>query len=224
MSTVHSNPGLAASLFGGTRRGVLALLFGHPGEGFYLRQIARMTGSGLGAVQREVNRLAASGILHRSVRGHQVYFQANEQGPVFGELKSLVMKTAGAVDTLRAALLPLREQIRSAFLYGSFAEGREDAASDVDLVVVGDAEFDEVVEALASAQERLQREVNPTVYPAAEFRSKLRAGHHFLTAVMKGPKIILVGGESELARLGSRGVAHRASQQPRGDSKPARSR
>jgi uncharacterized protein len=224
MSTKETPRELGAALFGSARRGVLALLFGHPQETYYLRQVARLTGLGLGAVQREVNRLSAFGILRRTVSGHQVYFQANEDGPLFHELRGLVTKTAGAVETLHSALSPLRGRIRAAFLYGSVAEGREHSGSDVDLIVVGDPSFEEVVAALASAEQSMHREVNPTVYPASEFLAKRKSGHHFVTAVMRGPKIWLIGDAGELARLGSRRMAGRASQQRRRDSGSPRSR
>jgi len=207
-----------SALFGGTRRAILALLFGHPGEAYYLRQIARVARVGLGATQREVKRLTSAGIIRRTVRGHQVYFQANEASPVFSDLKSLVVKTVGAADVLRSALAPLANKIEAAFIYGSIAKGNESPGSDVDLIVIGGVDFDEVVSALGPAQETLSREVNPTVYPRSEFRSKLRAGHHFLTSVMREPKLFLIGDDRELARLGSKRMAARASKQRRGDS------
>ena len=201
-----------ASLFGATRRAVLALLFGHPEEAYYLRQIARCTGSGLGAVQRELKALAAAEVIRRTVRGHQVYFQANEKSPIFGDLKNLVTKTMGAGDMLRSALAPLSSKIQLAFIFGSMARGDERPGSDIDVLLVGTAGFHEIVSALAAAQRSLAREINPTVYPAEEFRSKLRAGHHFLASVLQQPKIFLIGDELELKRLGPKRMAHRASK------------
>jgi len=192
---------LSATLFGKTRRAVLSLLYSHTDESFYLREIARAAGVGLGAVQREVKHLSDSGIISRTVRGNQVYYQANPHCPIFQELKDLVIKTAGVGDVLRAALAPLAGRIGVALIYGSLARGKESRASDVDLLVVGDVTFAEVVSALGDAQETLGREINPTVYPPDEFQSKLGEGHHFLTSVSKEPCIFLIGGEDELERL-----------------------
>lgn len=215
MGTVPSN--LSAALFGSARRGVLSLLFGHPEESYFLRQIARETGLGLGAVQREVQRLSDAGILLRTVHGHQVYFQANAQSPIFSELKGLMIKTSGLADVLRTALTPLAQDIRVGFIYGSFARGQERSGSDVDIGIVGKVRFEEVVSALSSAQNRIGREVNPTVYSTHEFRSKLQAGHHFLTSVVQGPKIFVIGDEIELARLAGKRMAHRTQEQQRGN-------
>jgi DNA-binding transcriptional ArsR family regulator len=106
MSTSSTTSNFSAALFGQTRRALLALLYGHPDEAYYLRQLVRAGGLGLGAVQREVKRLAEAGILRRTVRGHQVYYQANPECPVFAELKGLAVKTAGPADTRPAPVVP----------------------------------------------------------------------------------------------------------------------
>jgi predicted nucleotidyltransferase len=207
-STAHS--AISRALFGQTRRVLLALFYGHADEAYYLRQIARAGGLGLGAVQRELQRLTAAGIITRTVRGRQVYYQANRDSPIFPELKSLVIKTVGVGDVVRSALLPLGDQISVAFIYGSIARGDERAGSDVDLLVLGEASFDEIVAALSATQKTLAREVNPTVYAPSEFRAKLAARNHFLVSVMRSNKTFLIGDERELARVGSKRVAHRA--------------
>jgi hypothetical protein len=71
------------------------------------------------------------------------------------------------------------------------------------LIVVGDVSFSDVVEALQGAQQRIGREINPSVYQVEEFKKKLREGHHFLNAVLAGSKIFLIGDEDELGRLGA---------------------
>lgn len=207
MSTTIETDKLSASLFGKTRRAILSLLYSHPDEAFYLRQLVRAAGVGLGAVQREVRRLSEAGIIQRTVRGRQVYYQANFQCPVFEELRSLVVKTAGVGDVLRATMAPLADRVNLAFIYGSVARGQEYRGSDLDVLVVGDVSFAEITSALSRAQETLRRDINPTVYPPTEFLSKLAAGHHFLETVLKETKIFLIGDESELARLAGKRLA-----------------
>ena len=202
MSTTPTMSSLSAALFGRTRRAILALLYGHPDEAYYLRHLARSGGLGVGAVQREVKRLTEAGILLRTVRGHQVYYQANAECPIFAELKGLVVKTAGVADVLRQALAPLAGRIKVAFIYGSVGRLQQKNASDVDLMVVGAVSFSAVVAALHAAQDLIHREINPTVYSPAEFRSKLKARHHFLSSVLRNEKVFVVGDEHELARLG----------------------
>ena len=201
MSTMFKTDSLSATLFGKTRRAVLALLYSHIDESFYVRQIARTAGVGLGAVQRELKKLFEAGIIRRTVHGRQVYYQANQQCPVYTELKSLVVKTVGVGDVLRAALVPLSDRINVAFLFGSMVGGGERSSSDADVMVVGDVTFAEVVSVLSRAQETVRREINPIVYPPEEFRFKLAADHHFLKKVLEGSKFFLIGDEHELAKL-----------------------
>ena len=200
---------LAQTLFGQTRQRVLGWLYGHPDEEFYLREIVRRTGGAHGAVQRELELLSGAGLVQREVRGRHVYFRANRDSPIFPELQSILAKTVGLTDVLREALTPLVGKLRVAFVFGSAARNELRRDSDIDVVVVGDATFAEVVAALRQAQGRLGREVNPTVYTASEFREKLRARHHFLTAVLSEPMVFLIGGADELGRLDAKRVASR---------------
>ena len=210
MGSAMNHHSIGAALFGRTRREVLALFYRRPERSFYLRQVIRSLGIGQGSVQRELARLAGAGLLVRTRVGSQVHFQANAASPVFDELKSLMVKSAGVGDVLRAALALLAEQMQVAFLYGSLARGVGGAESDVDVMVVGDASFGDVVSALQPAQEVIGREVNPSVYSAKEFSAKLRAKHHFLSSVMAAPKVFLAGSEHELKRLAKSPLAHRA--------------
>lgn len=201
MNTNTAHKDISSLLFGKTRRAILSLLYGHPEESYYLRQIVRIVGFGLGAVQREVKLLTDAGIIRRRTSGHQVYFQANTDSPVFKELKSLITKTVGIGDTLHTALSSFNDRIRVALVYGSVARGEENQRSDIDLLVIGDITFTEVVKALRSAQETLGREINPTVYPEEEFRSRVSEGHYFIQNVLNGPKIFVIGDEDDLKRL-----------------------
>jgi predicted nucleotidyltransferase len=190
-------------LFGQTRRDVLALLLGRPDERFYLREILRATGGGSGAVQRELKQLVEAGLVQRRSEGRQVYFSANRAAAIFPELQAIIQKTAGAADVLRAALAPLlrKERIAVAFVYGSVASGSQTAESDVDLLILGDVTLADVIPAVRSAERRLGREVNPSVYPVKEFRKKLNAGAPFLKRVLEGAKFFIAGDERELERL-----------------------
>lgn len=205
----HPDP--AAALFGATRRRVLGWLLTHPGESFYLREVARCSGAALGAVQRELATLHAAGILERTVRGRQVFFGANQASPIFAELQSILVKTAGVRDVLNHTLAPLADRIRLALLFGSGARGELKPGSDLDLLVVGSVPFADVAAALIPAQERLGRDVNPSVYPESEFRAKLRSRHHFLTSVLAAPFVYVMGGPGELEGLGAKRVGDRAS-------------
>lgn len=198
----------ASLLFGAYRRGVLALLLLRPEESRHVREIARAMGKAPGTLLRELNALAEAGVLARKRVGNQVHFQANPGCPIFEDLRNILKKTVGVADVLREALAPLAARIRAAFVYGSIARGEERAGSDLDLMVVGEVRFAEVVSALAPAQELLRREVNPSVYPALEFRRKRAAGEPFLRRVLADRKIFIIGGENDLGQSS----AHRKAE------------
>jgi len=197
-------------LFPKARRRILAELLTDPGRRYYLREVAQRTGCPVSAAQRELSGLTAAGVLTRTREGNRTYFQANRACPFHAELRGLMLKTLGLADVLRSALAPLADRIRVAFVYGSIASGDPAPESDVDVFVVGRATFADVAAALAATQQKLSREVNPAVYPAAEFRRKAASGHHFVRSVLRGPKVFLIGDENELAGLGAKRLAQEA--------------
>jgi predicted nucleotidyltransferase len=197
----QSMPDNLPSLFGRTRQALLALLYSRADEEHLQESLIQHVGLGRGTVQRELDFLARAGVARRVMRGRQVYFQANSQSPIYAELRGLVVKTSGVADVLRGALARLRGRITVAFIYGSVAKGSERRGSDVDVMVIGDASFGEVSEALGRAQKTLGREVNPSVYAVRDFGAKLKAKNHFLRTVMSTEKIFLIGDGDELGRL-----------------------
>ncbi len=97
----------ASLLFGAYRRDVLALLLLHPEESTHVREIARAIGKAPGTLLRELNALAAAGVLVRKPLGNQVHFQANPACPIYEDLRNILKKTVGVGDVLREALAPL---------------------------------------------------------------------------------------------------------------------
>jgi predicted nucleotidyltransferase len=188
-------------LFGQTRGRELALLYGSPDQSFYVRQIARQIGTSVGAVQRELETIAAVGLIDRSTLGNQVFYQANREHPAYEELRSLIAKTVGIFHLLGSALAPLANRISLAFVYGSVARGKETAGSDVDLMVVGDVTLDQLLTLLTPVERAIGRPINPTVYSLKEFKSKLHARNHFINSVVRGRNIFLIGDEDELRKV-----------------------
>jgi uncharacterized protein len=197
-----STTGLTDLLFGRTRGAVLALLYGRADQSFYTREIARQVGASVGAIQRELENLSKVGLILRKSVGNQVFYQANRDMPIFPEMRGLINKTIGIFGILGSALRPLSKQIVAAFVYGSVARKQETAQSDVDLMVVGKVTLDEVLSRLSTVEKGIGRSINPTVYSVAEFKSKFASGNHFLTSVLKGQKVFLLGDEDELRKMG----------------------
>ena len=195
---------LSAVLFPGYRRRVLSLLLLHPDEALHGREIARRTGLPSGTITRELTRLAHAGLLDRVKRGNQMLYSANRASPVFEELASILRKTSGISDVLAEALSTASGTIDVSFVYGSVARGTEVSGSDVDVMVIGNMSFGDVVKRLHPAQATLGREINPKVFRAAEWRKRVAAKDPFVVDVLAQPKLFLVGTADELAELGRR--------------------
>ena len=182
------------ALFTRTQQRVLGLLFGKPDKSFYTNEIMRWAAIGRGTVSRELERLVGAGLLTMTREGNQNHYQANENCPVYAELVSIVKKTFGIADEIRARLKPLDGNIELAFIYGSISKGTESAKSDIDLMLVGNAlSYSDVMNLLLPSEELLQRTINPTIYEKAVFDKKIKEGNSFLTRVMKQPKILIKG-------------------------------
>lgn len=195
------SPQLVEVLFGAYRRQVLSLLLLRPDESFYVREIGRLTGVPAGSLHRELKLLTEAGLLVRSTAGNQVRYEASRECPIYEELTAIFRKTAGLGDVLRDLLSPLADKISLAFIFGSVAQAKEKATSDIDLLVVGAVSFSAVVEACHFGRERLGREVNPVVMSKVAFQTKQREHDRFVSRVLKEPKLFLIGDASELRKL-----------------------
>ena len=188
-------------LFGRYRQRVLSLLLLHPDSSYYVRELARLTGTSAGTLHKELTRLAQAGLLLRQEQGNQVRYQANRACPVFAEMASLFRKTTGLVDVLAEALQPVAGDTALAFVFGSMALGKEQPGSDVDLLLIGTPAFAAVVEVLYPAQETLQREINPVIYSEQEFARRLAANEPFLRELLAKPKLFVIGTGHDLGKF-----------------------
>lgn len=192
--------GLADALFSKVQQRVLAVLFGNPDRSFYANEIIGLARSGTGAVQRELARLEASGLVTVIHIGRQKHFQANANSPLFEEIRVLALKTFALADVLREALEPVAKEIRAAFVYGSIAKGRDTSASDIDLLVISDSlAYAELFAALEGASLQIGRKLAPTIYSSAEFADRTKRANAFVTRLLAQPKLWLIGDEHVLA-------------------------
>lgn len=189
-------------LFGSRLRArVIGWLFTHPDERYFVRELTKLLDEDSTNLSRELAKLQELGFLTSRLEGRQKYYQANARSPVFEELRGLAVKTTGLVDHLRKALQPLTKQIRAAFVHGSFARGEATSASDIDLILIGHLSSRDAAGCLARTGAKLGREVNYVVYDPKEFKKKAKEKQHFMSEVLKAPKIFLMGGEDALKEI-----------------------
>jgi predicted nucleotidyltransferase len=200
ISRVPKSTSLSDALFSTVQQRVLAYLFGQPERSFFATELIKLAGGGSGAVQRELARLAESGLVTVKRVGTQKHYQADPKSPLFAELCSIAQKTVGLAEPLREALAPLAKRITAAFVYGSVAKRSDTAASDIDLMAVSDSlTYADLYAAVEQATARLGRKVNPTVYSRKELARRVKQKNAFVTRVMAQPRIWLIGAESDLA-------------------------
>jgi len=191
---------MADALFPRAKQRVLSLVFGQPDRSFGMMELIGLASSGSGAVQRELDRLVASGLVTSTVTGRQKSYQANRESPIFQELHGIVEKTAGIADVLRTCLARLGAAVRFAVLYGSVAKETDRAASDIDvLLVADDVALEDVFTALQPAEQRLGRRISPTIYTTEEFQRRRKARQPFLTKILAGRHVVLLGNEDAIA-------------------------
>lgn len=189
---------LSSALFTDYRSRVLGLLLLHPERTYYLREIARLTSTIPGTLKRELDKLLEVGLLTVKKVGNQNHYQANRECPIYEDLANVLRKTSGLVDVLMSGLLPLSEKIQSAFVFGSVASGNVNAKSDIDLMLIGDLTYAEVVSQMHPLQEQLGREINPKIFTVKEWQKLMRDNGAFVHDVLSKTKLFIIGNEQQL--------------------------
>ena len=179
---------------------VLRELLLRPERELYLRELAARAKVSLSSAQSELRRLTSAGILQRTRRGRQTFYRADARSPLYPELRSLLLKTVGLADVLREALAAAKG-VQLAFVYGSLAVGDDRPGSDVDLLVLGRARPRAISDLLSEPERTIGRAVNNVVLTPKEFAERLEQNDPFLTRVLAGPKIFVIGDQDALARL-----------------------
>ncbi|WP_282246981.1 MULTISPECIES: transcriptional regulator [Stenotrophomonas] len=190
---------MADALFTQTQQRILGLIFGQSNRDFAVSELITATGGGSGAVQRELAKLTAAGLLTIRRSGNQKRYQANPDAPIYHELVSMIRKTVGLAGPLMDALLPIADDILVAFVYGSIAKQSDTARSDIDLMIVSDTVgYADVMQHLETSHQALGRPINPTIYSRHEWNARIHEENSFLMRVLAQPKIWVIGGEHEL--------------------------
>lgn len=189
---------ISSLLFPEYRRRVLGLLLLHPENRYHVREIARLTHTTPGTLNRELSKLTNAEVLVREASGRQVYYHANRSLPIYDELVSILRKTSGLVDVLANALMPFSDKVNVALVFGSVGRGTENVGSDVDVLIIGDIDFTDAIKALYPAQEIIGREINPKVFQKKEWKSLVRKKDPFAQEILKSPKLFIIGGSNEL--------------------------
>jgi DNA-binding transcriptional ArsR family regulator len=207
---------IANVLFSSTQQRLLSALLLNSHQPIYATELANRFGVRPSTLQRDLAKYTQAGILKMSRSGNRTYFQANEECPVFPELRALVIKTSGLVDVLHGELAPLASKIKVAAVYGSIASGTETSASDIDLLIIGSVKVIELSLPLEQATASLRRQINPSLYTPEEFSQKARRSH-FVQSVLGKPLLFMLGTNRDLETIAGRKSRGGGANQPHRD-------
>ena len=182
------------------RADVFRLLFGVTDIELHMREIERRSGYAIGTIQSELKKLLRLDLVISRRDGNRLYYRANKDHPLYPEIQRIVLKTAGLVEVLRRSLKK-ESVIKIAFVFGSIAREEEKSASDVDLVVIGKLGLRKLSGLLSGIPEQIGREINPHVFSEKELKDRIAQKEHFITQVIKEPKIFIIGSENELKAM-----------------------
>lgn len=192
---------LAELLSSKIRAEIFRILFGVASDAaFHMREIERRTGFAIGTVQTELKKLQRLDVITRIKDGNRVYYRANTAHPLYLDIRNLVLKTSGLADVIKDALSNGND-VKIAFIFGSFARREEKAASDIDLMVIGDIGLRKLTGLLTNVAGKIGREINPHALTEKEFAKRKKGDDHFLNQVMQSPKLFIIGAENELAEM-----------------------
>lgn len=171
---------------------VLTATLLQPARSYTLQELLALAASGRGNTQLQIEKLLTEGVLKEEPRrGRQRSIKANTAHFLFPELSSILRKTFGLAEPLKAALHPFIANIEEAFVFGSVAKGSDTERSDIDLIVVGTVYLPEVTEALHKLEQDLGRAVHLSLYESQEW-SELVERDPVVKQISVGPRIQLV--------------------------------
>lgn len=183
------------------RTKLLVYYFTHPGAENYVRELSRIVSEDPSNILRELKKLERDGLFLSDVKGKEKYFKLNKNFPFYNEYKNIVSKTAGIERELKAAL-EKNKGIRAAFIYGSYASGKDKAGSDVDIFIIGKGvNTDEILEKINALEKKIKREINYRIFSSADFKRELRNRNSFILNIIKRKKIFLIGNEKDLGKF-----------------------
>lgn len=176
------------SLFSSSiRADVLALLLNSPEEKFYVREIAKLLRKNPSGVKRELDKLEEMGLVISEKVANLKYFHANKNSPLFSELKDLIAKSLGLPGALKSLLRA--NDIKSAFIYGPYAEGED--TPTVDLIVIGSFTPTLLV-GLHDIEKKFGKKINCTVIDETEYKQKKKKDAT-LKRILAEKRITLLG-------------------------------
>ncbi len=164
-----------------TRIKLLIRFFFNPAASSYLRELAKEFNVSTNSVREELNQLKKTNLLKSEKNGRQVLYTANQDHPLFPELKSMVSKVIG-IDKVIEDLVSRLGDLERAYLIDDYAEGKDTGI--LDLLLVGNIDQYHLNDLSRKTERYIKRKIRSLVMNRDEFRE-------FLPALEKKPRVLL---------------------------------
>jgi len=164
-----------------TRIRLLVRFFFNPRLRSYLRELAEEFGVSTNAVRKELNQLTRTNLLKRERNGRQVLYMANQDHPLFPELRSMVTKVLG-VDQVIDGIINELGKLEMAYVIGDYAEGKDTGI--IDLVLVGKINKDHLNYLIERTEQYIKRKIRSLVLNREEYK-------RLLPGLRKGPHVLV---------------------------------
>jgi predicted nucleotidyltransferase len=174
-----------------TRKAILQLYFSNPEKKYYLRELEKKLHYPVQNIRRELINLEKKGMFKKEREGKQLYYFLNKDSPLYNDIKNIINKTIGIEMQLSGALSSLTG-IKKAFIFGSFADGTEDALSDIDIMIIGSVNEESLIDKISKLEDKLDREINYHIYSVKEFNEKRNKKNSFIDNILSKPVINLI--------------------------------
>jgi predicted nucleotidyltransferase len=183
---------------GRTTAAILALLTSTPGQRFHTREIVRRVDGTEHPVHRALTLLEQQGLVDSERVGNLRMWSMPTAHPLYRSLREVFARTVGIAEQLRTALTG--RAVDLAFIFGSYARGRDDETSDIDLFLLGEADWKSMPDLESDVLARLGRELNALTYSEEDLRLAIERGSPFFATIRDQPKIWIIGDDEALER------------------------
>lgn len=179
---------------------LLANFFVNPDQEFYIRELERKLKIPASNVSREIRKIEASGLIFSRPVGNLVMYKINKESPLFSQLYEFVTKNLGIQKFLKP-YFEKQEDVEFSFIYGSYARGKFDLNSDIDVFVIikkNSKLYEKLNSKLNEFEQMFGREINADILTLEEYNEKKSRQDPYISDIIKNPKIFIKGEESDI--------------------------
>ena len=167
---------------------ILNYFFLNPGSSLYVNELSEKLGLDKRNLVKKLKELEKEGLLRSESRGNLKLYSSNKKYPLYNEYKKIVLKTLGLEKKLTDLLKDVKG-IKTAYIYGSYAEDGLSVHSDIDLLVIGNHKIIALQKRLSSLQKEIDREINVINMDESDFNKRRKADDPFVKGILENKHI-----------------------------------